>query len=45
MKSGAEGGFENWEVEKKYKRNLEALKQEIDEKNVEIAKEKKRNED
>ena len=30
------GGFENWEVEKKYKKNLEALKQEIEERNNEI---------
>ena len=30
------GGFENWEMEKKYKKNLEALKQEIEERNNEI---------
>lgn len=28
--------FENWEIEKKYKRNLEALKTEIEERNREI---------
>lgn len=28
--------FENWELEKKYKKNLEALKKEIEEKNKEI---------
>lgn len=28
--------FEHWEMEKKYKRNLEALKQEIEERNKEI---------
>ena len=28
--------FENWEVEKKYKKNLEALKHEIEERNIEI---------
>jgi hypothetical protein len=28
--------FEHWEMEKKYKRNLEALKQEIEERNREI---------
>ena len=38
-----EGGsqFENWEVEKKYKRNLEALKGEIEERNNEILLAKK----
>lgn len=30
------GAFENWEMEKKYKKNLEALKQEIEERNNEI---------
>lgn len=34
--TGAAGAFENWEVEKKYKKNLEALKQEIEERNNEI---------
>ena len=43
---GAAGGnsgsqFENWEVEKKYKRNLEALKHEIEERNNEILLAKK----
>jgi len=40
---GGEGGsqFENWEVEKKYKRNLEALKGEIEERNNEILLAKK----
>lgn len=33
--------FENWEIEKKYKRNLEALKQEIEERNKEILLSKK----
>ena len=37
---GAKGestsAFEHWEMEKKYKRNLEALKQEIEERNREI---------
>lgn len=33
--------FENWEIEKKYKRNLEALKQEIEERNNEILLAKK----
>ena len=33
--------FENWEIEKKYKRNLEALKQEIEERNQEILLSKK----
>jgi hypothetical protein len=30
------GAFEQWEVEKKYKKNLDALKQEIEERNREI---------
>ena len=34
--AGNTGGFENWEVEKKYKKNLEALKHEIEERNSEI---------
>ena len=43
---GGDGGemgsqFENWEIEKKYKRNLEALKQEIEERNNEILLSKK----
>ena len=43
---GAAGsGFENWEVEKKYKKNLEALKMEIEEKNNEISIAKKEVED
>jgi len=33
--------FENWEIEKKYKRNLEALKTEIEERNNEILLAKK----
>lgn len=33
--------FENWEIEKKYKRNLEALKHEIEERNNEILLAKK----
>ncbi len=32
----AGGAFEQWEVEKKYKKNLDALKQEIEERNREI---------
>ena len=42
--AAGEGGgsqFENWELEKKYKRNLEALKQEIEERNNEILLAKK----
>lgn len=34
QKQGA--NFENWEVEKKYKKNLEALKHEIEERNKDI---------
>jgi hypothetical protein len=30
------GAFESWEVEKKYKKNLDALKQEIEDRNREI---------
>jgi predicted nucleic acid-binding Zn-ribbon protein len=30
------GAFDQWEVEKKYKKNLDALKQEIEERNREI---------
>ena len=49
MRQGAAGGaagetgsqFENWEIEKKYKRNLEALKTEIEERNNEILLAKK----
>lgn len=33
---GAGGAFESWEVDKKYKKNLDALKQEIEERNREI---------
>ena len=33
--------FENWEIEKKYKRNLEALKHEIEERNKELLLSKK----
>ena len=36
LAAGNTGAFENWEVEKKYKKNLEALKQEIEERNNEI---------
>ena len=46
VRSAMEGGdvgsqFENWEIEKKYKRNLEALKHEIEERNNEILLAKK----
>ena len=48
VRSAQEGGagqtgsqFENWEIEKKYKRNLEALKTEIEERNKEILLAKK----
>ena len=34
--SGAPGAFENWEVEKKYKKKLEALKQQIEEGKSEV---------
>ena len=43
--TGNTGAFENWEVEKKYKKNLEALKQEIEERNSEIMIAKKQVQD
>ena len=46
VRNAGEGGqigsqFENWEIEKKYKKNLEALKTEIEERNNEILLAKK----
>lgn len=34
--SANSGAFDSWEIEKKYKKNLEALKQEIEDRNREI---------